>query len=121
MCIVAEGRSFTPYEPPLYITTIVLEDDAAMEETPTEETATADAPLLSSSAVRSDVARDTAEEDTIRTGAVWGSFEADVLAKPPVGVDALASWPSVTFFWLTFPLHLLVGGLAVCPSPSLRL
>ena len=70
------------------------------------------AALLSGSAVRSHTRTDDGEEAAIKGAAAWGSFDVDVLGKPAVGVDALASWWSVAFFWATFPLHIALGVLA---------
>ena len=91
--------SYLPPEPNLLMTTVVLENEPVPDG----------APLLFTASVRSDVARDSAEEKAIRADAAWGNFDVDVLGKPPVGVDVLNSWASVALFWLTFPLHLFLG------------
>ena len=94
---VACVTSFTAPESPLKMTMTVVGEEGSTDA----------APLLSSAAwrARSEVARDEAEETAIRSsafGGLWGDFDVDVLGQPPVGMDALSSWPSVFFFWIGY-------------------
>ena len=96
---------------------VEAEESAALLHAQPQPQAQPQAQAQAAVQVRSAVARDEAEEAAIKRGAArpaaanktWGDFDADVLRKPSIGVDALSSWPSVALFWLMMPLHVAVG------------